>query len=100
MFNRHRKWLKKEVHVLYLKPLPSDMQSALLLADDSEGAVIRGFLCSVNCRALKRDDLVCKGQGDIRSIYKLGKALDLSVVVILNWRSNTLTMVMAWDPQQ
>lgn len=97
MLNRHRKWPKKEVNVLYRKPLPSDMQTALLLADDSEEAVTRGFLCSVNRTALKRDDLVCKGQGGVRSIYILGKALKLSVVVILTWRRNTLTLVMAWQ---
>lgn len=75
------------------------MQTALLLADDTE-AVTRGFLSPVNSRALKRDDLVCKGQGDIRSTYKAGTALDLSVVVILTWHRKTLTMVVAWDPHQ
>lgn len=76
------------------------MQTALLLADDSEGAITQGFLCSVNCRVLKRDDLVCKGQGGLRSTYILGKALDLLVIVSLTWQRNTLTMMMAWDPHQ
>ena len=81
MLNRHRKWLKKDVHVLCFKPLPSGMQTTLLLADDSEGAVTRESLCAANCRALKRDDLVFEGQGGIRSAYNLGKARDLSVVL-------------------
>lgn len=97
MLNWHRKWLKKDVDVFYFKSLLSDMQTGLLLADDTEGAVTRGFVCPVNCRALKRDDLVCKGQEDTRSA---GAALDLSILVILTWIRRTLTMMMTWDPHQ
>lgn len=58
------------------------------------------FFGPVNCKVLKRDDLACKRLGDIRPTYKAGSALDLSVLVILTWRKNTLTMVMTWDPHQ
>lgn len=73
MLKRHRKRLK-DADVWYFNPLSSDMHTALLLADDR--TFCWGFLVPINCRDLKRDDLVCKGQGGLRSTHKADKALD------------------------
>lgn len=58
MFKRYRKRLK-DVDVWYFNLLFFDMYIVLLFVDDR--IFCWGFFVLINCRDLKRDDLVCKG---------------------------------------